>query len=244
MSKRIFKIEKESYPYTGLFVENHTDPLSGFFIDKNPFSVLFGLKGFESQFISAIDDVRRIIYIKSAERKIIDLFLTELFENKDFSGYKIDLPESARDYLELIKNPKNTFEIYTVMEYSSPVVAGTQKPKGEVVINRDSRGFPAEVKIITGGTTKACSTVFWLSDSAAELSLECFTESEMEKWAIYVLSSLASELFSLGIKPLYLVHEMNVSFWNLAEKVGFRDSGQKIIELDAGAIQVKMNNQK
>lgn len=239
MTKRIFKIERDTYPYIDMFIKDAGDYLSVFFLKNNPSSELFGLKGFETKFISSIDNVRRMIFIKSDERKIIDIFITELFDEKDYSGYRIDIPEQSRGFLELLENPGGNYEIYTVMECDNSAIAGTQRPRGDVVISRDSKGFPVEVKTVLEGETKASSSVFWMYEKAAELSLECSGESDNEKWAVYVLSSLASELISLGIKPIYLAPEISLRSWVLAEKIGFRDTGYRIIEIEASKARTK-----
>ncbi|MBN1150331.1 hypothetical protein JXA84_03805 [candidate division WOR-3 bacterium] len=231
--KRIYCIDKNDFPYIGVFVEDESDYLSNFFLMNNPMSRLFGLRGFESTFLSAIDEMRKIIFIKTTDRKKIQLFVDELHENGDYSGYKIDIPEEAFNYLELIENPRGCYEIYTVMKCDTPQIAGCQRPRGNVVINRNSRGEPLEVKMIHEGVTVATSSVFWMDKNAAEISLEFSSKEETEKWAVYVLSSLSQELISQGKIPLYLAPEINPKSWSIAEKIGFRGTNYKIIEIRA-----------
>lgn len=231
--KRIYNVDKNNIPYIDVFVDNETDYLANFFLLTNPLSRLLGLRGFESSFISSIDDVRKIIFIKTTDRKKIQLFLDELHQSGDYSGYKIDIPEEAFNYLEMIENSRGCYEIYTVMKCDNSQIAGSQRPRGNVLINRNSRGEPLEVKFINEGITVAIASVFWMDKNAAEISLEIPSKGQSEKWAIYVLSSLCQELISLGKTPLYLAPEINTRSWSIADKIGFRDTKHKIIEIRA-----------
>jgi L-amino acid N-acyltransferase YncA len=69
--------------------------------------------------------------------------------------------------------------------------------------------------------------VNWRSPHFAEVYVYTQTQARGRGWGRSVLSSLCAALLQDGLMPLYVVSEQNSTSINLAESVGFVDSGMR-----------------
>ncbi|KQC13748.1 MAG: hypothetical protein APR63_07620 [Desulfuromonas sp. SDB] len=232
MIRPLINIDRKSSAYISDYLAKCSDLLTEYFFKSNPSVVLWSLQGLENRIIAAVDDLRKIIYIQADNPKIIDLFMQNFAKVNPLNSYRIDIPENLISYLNYHNIPKDFIEVYSILQYTEDLAPGTGRPVGTTKIIRNSKGIPMEAIICQNNQTLACSSVFWLSDNAAEISIECLNCQQGADFLINVLSAHSYELNKIGIIPIYLVSETNFHSRRLAEKVGFVDTGKRLIEIN------------
>lgn len=233
MIRPLINIDRKSSVYISDYLSKYSDFLTEYFFRHNPSVVLWSLQGLENRIIAAVDDLRKIIYIQAENPKIIDMFMQNYAKINSLNSYRVDIPEHLISYLNYHQIPKDFVEVYCILKYTEDLAPGTSRPSGITKIIRNSQGIPMEAIITQDGQTMASSSVFWISDQAAELSIECLNCQQGPSFLINVLSAHSIELRKIGIIPIYLVSEINIHSRRLAEKVGFVDTGKRLIEINS-----------
>jgi len=231
MKRGLVNIKKTKTDLILSYISDVEDYLTDFFLLRDSSADLWTIEGLERRVIASVDKSRKVIFVRGENSKIISLIIDKLYEHLDLSSYRIDIPEEMLSYINYKPILKNRFEIYSILEYREKIMQNSSKPYGQTEIIRNTMGVPIEARILFKDEIKATSTIFWMSDTAAELSIECCPYAGEGKWIIYVLSTHASELNKINIKALYLVSEKNLSSRNIAEQVGFIDTSRRIIEI-------------
>ena len=75
----------------------------------------------------------------------------------------------------------------------------------------------------------AAANLNWRSPRFAEVGVRTEPEARGRRWGESVVSALCAELISAGITPLYLAEEENEASRRLAERVGFRETGRRLL---------------
>lgn len=231
MKRNLVNIKKTKTDLILSYINDSEDYLTDFFLLRNAAADLWTIEGLERRIIASVDESRKVLFIRGENSKIIDLIIDKLYKHLDLSSYRIDIPEDMLSYINYKPILKNRIEIYSILEYREEIMDNSSKPYGQTEIIRNTMGVPIEARISIKDEIKASSTIFWMSDTAAELSIECCPYAGEGKWVIYVLSTHASELKKINIKSLYLVSEKNLTSRNIAEQVGFIDTGRRIVEI-------------
>lgn len=95
-----------------------------------------------------------------------------------------------------------------------------------VIANPAPDGSP-RYEIIQGGTVMAAAGVNWRSPHFAEVYVYTKSEARGRGWGKAVVSAVCAELIRNGLHPLYVVHEQNTASIQLAESLGFKDTGAR-----------------
>ena len=75
----------------------------------------------------------------------------------------------------------------------------------------------------------AVASLNWRSPRFAEVGVYTEPEVRGRRWGESVVSALCAELLGEGVMPIYLVEETNEASCHLAERVGFRETGRRIL---------------
>jgi len=75
----------------------------------------------------------------------------------------------------------------------------------------------------------AAASLNWRSPRFAEIAVHTEPAARGRRWGESVVSALCAELIGEGVMPLYLANEMNEASRRLAERVGFRETGRRIL---------------
>lgn len=75
----------------------------------------------------------------------------------------------------------------------------------------------------------AFASVNWRSPQFAEVAVHVEPAAQGRHWGESVVSALCAELVRDGVTPLYLAGVVNQASIALAERVGFRDSGRRLV---------------
>ncbi len=83
------------------------------------------------------------------------------------------------------------------------------------------------------GETVASASINWQSRYFAEIGVETRLDQRRQGWARSVISSLCQYLLSHGQTPLYVAAADNAPSIQLAESVGFVNTGSRLVFLEA-----------
>ncbi len=95
-----------------------------------------------------------------------------------------------------------------------------------VVSNRAPDGSP-RFEITQSGTVMAAAGVNWRSPHFAEVYVYTKSEARGRGWGKAVVSAVCAELVKNNLQPLYVVHEQNTASIQLAQSLGFKDTGAR-----------------
>lgn len=141
----------------------------------------------------------------------------------------IDAPTDYEPLLQAL------FEVASLQTYI--VLAfdrGRHRPIINVLVTRENtpNNTPRYV-IRRDGEIGASATVTWQSQRFAEISVSTNPNFRRQGWGRSVVSSLCNYLVDSGKRPIYVVSAENQPSIDLAKSVGFIDTGQRTIFLDA-----------
>jgi GNAT superfamily N-acetyltransferase len=95
-----------------------------------------------------------------------------------------------------------------------------------VVANSAPDGSP-RYEISQGDTVMAAAGVNWRSPHFAEVYVYTKAEARGRGWGKAVVSAVCVQLLKTGLHPLYVVHEQNTASIQLADSLGFKDTGAR-----------------
>lgn len=107
------------------------------------------------------------------------------------------------------------------------------RPQINVMVERKTiaSGLPrCEINV---GQYQAVAGVNWLSPGFAEVYVHTSPEVRGRGWGQHVLVALTDEILRIGRQPIYLVEAENVPSRQLAEGVGYVDTGYRQVYADA-----------
>ena len=97
---------------------------------------------------------------------------------------------------------------------------------------RGPNGSPRAV-IRHDGETVASASINWRSGRFAEISVTTVPHQRRKGWGRSVVARLSEQLLQEGIRPIYVVSAENQASINLAQSVGFVDTGARLAFLEA-----------
>lgn len=114
-------------------------------------------------------------------------------------------------------------------------------PEMNVLVNRrkDQSANP-RAEIVRGGQVVAVAGVNWRSPIFAEVFVDVQPEHRGRGLGRAVVNALVSDLLQMEVTPLYSVGEDNTASRELAERVGFIDTGAR--ETAAQAVRIERTN--
>jgi FR47-like protein len=95
-----------------------------------------------------------------------------------------------------------------------------------VVSNPSPDGSP-RFEIVQGDSVMAAAGVNWRSPHFAEVYVYTKSEARGRGWGKAVVSAVCVDLLKSGLHPLYVVHEQNTASIQLADSLGFKDTGAR-----------------
>jgi len=95
-----------------------------------------------------------------------------------------------------------------------------------VVSNPSPDGSP-RFEIVQGDSVMAAAGVNWRSPYFAEVYVYTKAEARGRGWGKAVVSAVCVDLLKSGLHPLYVVHEQNTASIQLADSLGFKDTGAR-----------------
>ena len=111
---------------------------------------------------------------------------------------------------------------------------GRYEPIINVLVTTEGarNGLPRMV-IRRDGETVASANINWRSSKFAEINVTTSPRHRRQGWGRSVVAGLCGRLLEQGIRPIYVVSAENRASINLAESVGFIDTGARSVFLEA-----------
>lgn len=96
-----------------------------------------------------------------------------------------------------------------------------------LVVSKPAPDGSPRFEIRQGDTVMAAAGINWRSPHFAEVYVYTKAEARGRGWGKAVVSAVCVDLLKKDLKPLYVVHEQNTASIQLADSLGFEDTGAR-----------------
>jgi L-amino acid N-acyltransferase YncA len=132
--------------------------------------------------------------------------------------FTIEKEETLRVYM---LDPAHFEPVINVLVTASS--SANDLPRYVILLPHDNEG---------GGGIVAAAGLNWKSPHFAEIAVNTKPQYRRRGWGRSVVSALAQQLLAEGCRPIYVVAESNTASFQLAEQLGFVDTGVREIMVE------------